>query len=179
MESEEGVGNLPMSMNQLTDPDAVTQALDECDRLGRESFLAKYGFGPARRYFLLYRGMRYDSKAIVGAAYGVQFPHEGSLRPEDFSGGEDTVAKKLRALGFEVTTTGYAPRPPKYWVFRARPDRYRIREAVQELELDYWTIERSDVRAGDYAAIWQTQDAQGYRGVVGLGQGDGRSNRSQ
>ena len=54
-----------MSKNQLTDPDAVTQALDEFDRLGRESFLAQYGFGPARRYFLLHRGMRYDSKAIA------------------------------------------------------------------------------------------------------------------
>lgn len=158
-----------MSFHNLTDSEAVKDALQEFDQLGRQPFLSRYGFGPARRYFLLYRGMRYDSKAIVGAAYGVQFPDEGPLGPGDFSGGEDTVAKKLRSLGFEVTTTGYDPRPPRYWVFRARPDRYKIRDAVKHLDRDCWTIERSDVRAGDHAAIWQTQDEQGRRGVVGLG----------
>ena len=82
-----------MSLGDLTDRHAVESAIEEFDRIGRDAFLAKYGFGPARSYFLLYRGFRYDSKAVVGAAHGYQFPSAGPLRQHDFSGGESTVAR--------------------------------------------------------------------------------------
>jgi 5-methylcytosine-specific restriction protein A len=91
-----------MAFGDLTSRDAVRQAMTEYDEIGREQFLRKYGFGPARRYFLVHDGHRYDSKAIVGVAHGYQFPREGPLRPEDFSGGEKTVCAKLAELGFEV-----------------------------------------------------------------------------
>jgi hypothetical protein len=55
-----------MGLSDLTDRSAVLQAIAEYDQLGRESFLARYGFGPARSYFLLHNGKRYDSKAIAG-----------------------------------------------------------------------------------------------------------------
>ena len=83
----------------------VLQALEEYDRLGQKVFLRSYGFGPARQYYLLHRGQRYDSKAIVGAAHGYQFPGQ-PLRAADFSGGEATLASKLRSLGFEVVDDG-------------------------------------------------------------------------
>lgn len=44
----------------------------------------------------------YDSKAIVGAAFGYQFPDRGPLDAAAFSGGEATVKRKLEELGFEV-----------------------------------------------------------------------------
>ena len=47
-----------------------------------------------------------DSKAIIGAAYGFQFPNDGALKPEDFSGGEATVVPKLQRLGFEIVRIG-------------------------------------------------------------------------
>jgi hypothetical protein len=77
-------------------------AVEEFDRLGRDAFLEKYGFGRARRYFLSFRGHLYDSKAIVGVAYGIQFPAKGTLRPHRFSGGAATVQRKLEDLEFEV-----------------------------------------------------------------------------
>lgn len=43
------------------------------------------GFGPAKAYFLEYDGRLYDSKAVIGYAYGVSTGVP--LRPEDFSGG--------------------------------------------------------------------------------------------
>ena len=49
-----------MGLGELTDCDAVRQALAEFDRLGREAFLEKYGFGPARGYFVVHEGRRYD-----------------------------------------------------------------------------------------------------------------------
>ncbi len=84
--------------------DAVLAALEEFARLGRTLFLERYGFGRARDYFVRHpaTGVLCDSKAIVGAAFGHQFPAEGPLKPADFSGGEATVATVLTALGFDI-----------------------------------------------------------------------------
>jgi hypothetical protein len=46
--------------NSLTDSKAVLSALHEFDTIGRDAFLAKYGFGPAKSYFVEYDGRRYD-----------------------------------------------------------------------------------------------------------------------
>ena len=89
-----------MAFKDIGDPTAVTRAVDEFDAIGRGQFLKKYGFGPARRYFLLRDGRRYDSKAIVGAAHG--YEHGRPLSSADFSGGEATVMTLLESLGFEV-----------------------------------------------------------------------------
>lgn len=91
-----------MAFSDLTDPTAVSAALAEFDELGRDRFLQKYGFGPAKTYFVVDAGRRYDSKAIVGAAHGFQHPQAGPLRAKDFSGGEATVRTKLESLGFSV-----------------------------------------------------------------------------
>jgi 5-methylcytosine-specific restriction enzyme A len=49
----------------------ITQSLfAEFHQLGRDAFLERYGFGKARGYFVLDRGVPCDSKAIVGAAHG-------------------------------------------------------------------------------------------------------------
>lgn len=86
----------------------VVSALREFDSVGRTAFLAKYGFGKSREYMLRdpATGNLYDSKAIVGAAYGYAFPENRPLRAENFSGGEATVERKLVDLGFEVVRVG-------------------------------------------------------------------------
>ncbi len=97
-----------MSLNDLSDPQAVRQAMAEFDRVGRTAFLQRYGFGKARDYVLQESGRSYDSKAIVGAAFGYQFPDRGPLKSADFSGGENTVQRKLEELGFSVERIGEA-----------------------------------------------------------------------
>ena len=82
--------------------DGVERAMAEFDRLGRDVFLARFGFGRARGYFLTRQGRRYDSKALVGAAHGYDRPDLGPLLSQDFSGGEATVARVLESLGFDV-----------------------------------------------------------------------------
>lgn len=91
------------SLSSLTRA-SVLQALDEFQQLGREAFLACYGFGKARDYFVQHpvSGLLCDSKAIAGAAYGYAVPERGPLTPHDFYGGVATVVKSLKALGFEV-----------------------------------------------------------------------------
>jgi hypothetical protein len=93
---------------ELTSRAAVQAALDEFVRLGRESFLNKYGYGPSRDHFVIdpSTGTSADSKAIVGVAFGIQHPARGPLRPGDFSGGDATVGALLQTLGFVVTHQG-------------------------------------------------------------------------
>jgi hypothetical protein len=100
-----------MPLSDLTDPAAVEAAMNEFDRVGRDAFLRKYGFGPSRTYFVRRDGKLYDSKAIVGAAHGYQYPQKGQLRADDFSGGENTVGAQLEALGFSVEVRGLDEAP--------------------------------------------------------------------
>ncbi|MFC0042485.1 HNH endonuclease signature motif containing protein [Actinomadura rayongensis] len=86
---------------------AVLDAVAECDRVGRRRFLEQYGFDPARQYFLEYDGRLYDSKAIVGVAYGHATGRP--LRAGEFSGGRATVGRVLGRLGFHVTDEPTTP----------------------------------------------------------------------
>jgi hypothetical protein len=95
-----------MRLSDLTDPAAVNAAMDEFDRIGRNDFLQKYGFGPSQTYFVRRGDKYYDSKAIVGSAIGYQYPQQDPLGWNDFSGGENTVAPLLQKLGFSVERRG-------------------------------------------------------------------------
>lgn len=95
-------------LSRLQSPAAVQVALDEFVRLGRTAFLERYGFGKSRDFLVKNpnTGELCDSKAIAGVAFGCQFPAEGPLKANDFSGGDATVVPKLRTLGFEVVRIG-------------------------------------------------------------------------
>lgn len=80
---------------------AVEKAIDKYDQMGQDAFLSHYGFERARLYVLVHDGKRYDSKAIIGAAHGF-LPGEHPLAAGEFSGGEATVGRLLRRLGFTV-----------------------------------------------------------------------------
>ena len=81
-----------MSLADLT-RQSVEAALAEAASIGREELLKRYGFRPARRYFVEWNGARYDSKAIAGAAHG-HLRGKAPLTVDDFSGGE--AASSLR-----------------------------------------------------------------------------------
>ncbi|NYH52611.1 hypothetical protein HNR06_002200 [Nocardiopsis arvandica] len=94
-----------MSLADIT-RDAVLKTITEYDELGQETFLATYGFKPARFYALLHEGRQYDSKAVCGVAH--KHVNGDVLRSSDFSGGDATVGRKLHSLGFVVRS----PRDP-------------------------------------------------------------------
>ncbi len=86
-----------MPISELTNGQAVLQAMAEYDWLGRDAFLQQHGQGQARRFFVVRPdGYRYDSKARAGVAYGYQFPDRGPLKASQFSGGEATVMTRFR-----------------------------------------------------------------------------------
>jgi len=93
-----------MALRELTSRDAVVGAVRLCESLGSEEFRHRYGFGPARAYFLEHDGKLYDSKAIAGVAFGLEHPDRGPLKASEFSEGADGAAGRLRRLGFTITT---------------------------------------------------------------------------
>ena len=94
-----------MALGDLT-KSAVLDAIAEYDAIGRDRFLGRYGFGEARSYFVKYNGTLYDSKALAGAAHKFLAPGGRPLRPDEFSGGQATVARVLGKLGFEIKVKG-------------------------------------------------------------------------
>ncbi len=81
----------------------VLLALTEYDELGSEEFLDVYGFKPARNYLLVHEGRTYDSKAILGVAYG--YATGTAAKSDEFSGDIEGAVKWLEALGFEIEAT--------------------------------------------------------------------------
>ena len=86
-----------MALAELTSAQAVEQALDEFDQLGRDAFLEKYGFGRARRYFVRRDGSYYDSKAVAGAAVGFEHPERGPLRSNESRAASTARKPSLRS----------------------------------------------------------------------------------
>lgn len=86
-----------MPLSDIT-KQAVLDAIREFNTLGRDKFLSEYHFGPARDYWLVYDGQRYDSKAITGVAHNLA---TGSWI-KNFHGGYSTVQPTLQKLGFTV-----------------------------------------------------------------------------
>ena len=98
----------------------MLKAVAEFDRIGRQSFLHRYGFGQARSYLLREGTREYDSKAIVGVAHGYARPDLGPLDSQTIFGGVSGAAGLLGRLGFTVDGIASSLRP------RARQDFGRI-----------------------------------------------------
>lgn len=95
-------------LSQLRSPSAVQAAIDEFVQLGRTQFLERYGYGKSRDFLVRdpKTGTDCDSKAIAGVAFGKQFPNQGPLTADSFSGGEATVVPALTNLGFRIIRIG-------------------------------------------------------------------------
>lgn len=89
---------------ELKKSSSVLSAMAEYDQIGQEAFLKRYGFGKALRFILLHEGRKYDSKAIVGAAYGYEYGQP--LKRSEFSGGKNGAAQILKNLQFKVIEVG-------------------------------------------------------------------------
>jgi len=103
-----------MGIGDIQNRKHVLDAIAEYDRLGRDRFLEKYGFGPSRSYWLVHNRKQYDSKAVIGAAHGYARPDLGPMSADEFSGGEATVRRKLESLGFQVETRAAARTTPPH-----------------------------------------------------------------
>lgn len=89
------------ALSELTDPSAVSRAIEEFKDLGHEAFLEKHGQHPSVRYFVSVDGQQIDSKPLLSVAYGYQYPERGPLHVREFAGGAETRAALAR-FGYEL-----------------------------------------------------------------------------
>lgn len=161
-----------MGLEELTSRDAVLQAIEEFDRLGRGAFLAKYGYGGAKRYRILHEGREYDLKAIAGAARGFQYPDRGPFPHGAFGSGLRSTVPKLESLGFEVRAAdvageaGAGPRTirpaGRVWLIRAgRNGEY------EELALDRGVSVIGWSKLGDVSSASREELKEAIRRVYG------------
>lgn len=81
--------------------ESVLAAMAEFDAVGRDAFLSKYGYRRSNAYKVTHEGRSYDSKAILGVAFGHEYDCP-ALRPSEFSGGAEHCAKLFMRLGFTM-----------------------------------------------------------------------------
>lgn len=99
------------TITALTSRARVLEAIRRFDELGRDEFLSQYGYGPAIRYRLRYKGKLYDSKAIAGVAWGLQHFEDPNQRPGSYKGGARSSVPTLERLGFTIEADGTAEPP--------------------------------------------------------------------
>jgi hypothetical protein len=58
----------------------------------------------------------------------------------------------------------------RYWTLAAHPARYRVVDAVRDLEEDWWLTGGSDLHAGDRVAIWKYKGPGDRRGIIAFGE---------
>jgi hypothetical protein len=80
---------------------SVLAAIAECDRSGREAFRAWHGYRRSASFEIVHGRRRYDTKAILGVAYGYEHGCD-PLDPSEFSGGVEHSARVLVGLRFTV-----------------------------------------------------------------------------
>ena len=119
-----------MALDELDDPRAVLAAVDEFDQLGRDEFLGRHGFGPARRYLL--NGLQASSFPISTADFHAVL----ALLGEDPTALPAPAAPQPRNLADLADPSGAIYAAPGETApgahDRTRPD-WRPRQAAQRL----------------------------------------------
>ena len=100
-----------MALEDVTDRNAVLDAIDEFDSSGRDAFVAKYGTGRAPHHVVDYTGRRYDSLPLLAAAHGYQ--HGEPLAAAHLEGGDVPARAVLERLGFRIVQLIEPPAPAR------------------------------------------------------------------
>ncbi len=154
-----GSGGSDVALKDLT-RDAVVAAIDEFDSVGREQFLAKYGFAESRRLFVLYEGKSYDSKALAGAAHAF-LSGQPPLEATEISGGWRHAAGVLQRLGFDVIDR--VPTLTVHDLVRAidtlRPATVASGPMLKQPVVLLWAIGRAQ-RGADRVLTWERTQAE-------------------
>ena len=84
----------------------------------------------------------------------------------------------LHVADWDLAMTPYQQRngadaltaPRGYWTLAANPVRYRVVDAVHDLNDDWWLTGGADLHAGDRVAIWKYRGRDDRRGILAFGE---------
>jgi hypothetical protein len=162
--------------------DSVLAAMERFEGRDRDEVLEEHGFRRALDYVVDHEGTEYDSKALYGIAYGIQFPDRPPARDTPgFTGGADTVVRALTNLGFAVrrrkpeTSVDDVSTGGRVWLVRAgREGVYEGLAIDQGVTLIGWsemgalslTASRDDLKAR-IEAVWDEHRPQSLASQAG------------
>ena len=153
-----------MGLHEVT-RDSVLDAVDEYDDLGRDGFLARYGFAGQVDVVLEYVGQKYDGMAVLAAGHG--FLTGTPLTSAELSDKEPEVAERLARLQFHVLCTPKVKAPTRARKTAAsrrattsRASRSAgaasaapVSRGEKRLPMPDWTVEPGDVVARKQLAL--------------------------
>jgi hypothetical protein len=70
----------------------------------------------------------------------------------------------------EGSTVGATTSRSPYWTLAANPSRYRVIDAVRDLEEQWWLTGGKDLHRGDRVAIWKYKGRDDHRGILAFGE---------
>ena len=113
----------------------------------------------------------FATRRAIESALGTSFSPDEQLQSKLETWGNSLLGSEAFD-GVDPTKWNFARLNVKrnYWALVANPKRYDIEGAVGELDEDDWTVQDSNVRAGDRVAIWKAKGRTGHRGIVALGE---------
>jgi predicted HNH restriction endonuclease len=90
-------------LSDLTDGSAVQQAMLEFDEIGRDAFLTRYGYRPARSFFVVHGGKRYLTRLSTGLTKA--FSELADLRWPTVEGtpASEEVSQRAQATALEFS----------------------------------------------------------------------------
>ena len=143
-----------MGPYDIKDRQAVLDAIDECELLGEEEFLKKYGFRRAQSYWLVREGKRYSSKAILGAAHGYVSSDTAPLSAGEFYGGKP-VKKVLEDLNFKIESEGTLSKGLTLTSRELQTGKiYSRNDLKQKFNITDATIRTGVFRPKDSSSVW-------------------------
>jgi hypothetical protein len=78
----------------------------------------------------------------------------------------DLAMTRYRAGNGAETATSHR----RYWTLAAAPARYRVVDAVRDLDENWWLTGGADLRKGDRVAIWKYKGRHDRRGLIAFGE---------
>ncbi len=90
-------------IRHITDRQAVLEAINECDRIGRKAFREKYAVDAKYELVLRHNGKPYDPEPLLAAAQSYQHPDLGPIKERIYQGHRgQRMAQRYAALGFQL-----------------------------------------------------------------------------
>jgi hypothetical protein len=129
---------------------------------------AAFGGGTTKRAIEKVTGKPFKSNADLSMKLGAWA--DALLGPDALVGVDQTKWRFAKLSEDQSSLATITSRAPRAWAFLAKPDIYRIEDAIRSRNEDTWVTAGREIHQGDRVIIWKARGKDGRRGVIALGE---------